>query len=116
MEQLSGFAYFPVQFTKDAVVHDQTEVTRLKEFLRQDRTTDLIVISHGWNNNMDQAKDLYAKFFANFRSALTSDRLRGSRTVGGPSSACCGPPRSSKRRNSFRAAPPGPVRWSEWPP
>lgn len=71
MEQLSGFAYFPVQFTKDAVVHDQTEVTRLKEFLRQDRTTDLIVISHGWNNNMGQAKDLYAKFFANFRSALT---------------------------------------------
>ena len=35
MEQLSGFPYFPVQFTKDAAVHDQADVTALKEFLRQ---------------------------------------------------------------------------------
>ncbi len=75
MGQLSGFSFFPVQFTKDAAVHDQAEVAALKEFLRQDGTTDLIVISHGWNNNMEEAKGLYDRFFANLRSLLDSGRL-----------------------------------------
>lgn len=77
MEQLSGFSYFPVQFTKDAAVHDQAEVTALKEFLRPGGTTDLIVISHGWNNNMEEAKGLYGRFFANLRALLDSGSLAG---------------------------------------
>lgn len=75
MEQLSGFSYFPVEFTKDAAVHNQADVTALKEFLRQDGTTDLIVISHGWNNNMEEAKGLYSRFFANLRSLLDAGTL-----------------------------------------
>ncbi len=77
MEQLSGFPYFPVQFTKDAAVHDQADITALKEFLQQSGTTDLVVISHGWNNNMEEAKTLYARFFANMRSLLDGGSLAG---------------------------------------
>lgn len=77
MEQLSGLAYFPVQFTKDAGVHNQAEVTALKEFLRRGTTTDLLVISHGWNNNMDEAKELYARFFANLRALIDAGTVAG---------------------------------------
>lgn len=77
MEQLSGFSYFPVQFTKDATVHTQAEVTVLKDYLAQDGTTDLMVISHGWNNNMEEAKGLYAAFLANLRALLTAGSPAG---------------------------------------
>lgn len=70
MEQLSGFPYFPVQFTKEAAVHNQADVAALQDFLQREGTTDLIVISHGWNNNMEEAKALYASLFANVRSLL----------------------------------------------
>jgi hypothetical protein len=70
MEQLSGFPYFPVQFTKEAAVHNQADVAALQDFLKREGTTDLIVISHGWNNNMEEAKALYASLFANVRSLL----------------------------------------------
>jgi len=72
MEHLSGFPYFPVQFTKDAGIHYQADVAALQQFIRQDGTTDLVVISHGWNNNMQEAKDLYTRFFANLRSLFDS--------------------------------------------
>ena len=75
MEQLSGFAYFPVEFTKDAAVHDQADVTALQEYVQREGTTDLIVISHGWNNNMEEAKALYAEFLRNFRSLLDAGSL-----------------------------------------
>lgn len=32
--------------------------------------TDLIVISHGWNNNIDEARALYTAFFQNFQLML----------------------------------------------
>lgn len=77
MEQFSGFPYFPVQFTKEAALFSQAEVTALKDFLRQGVTTDLIVISHGWNNNMDEAKELYARFFANLRALIDAGTIVG---------------------------------------
>ncbi|MGC3976143.1 MAG: hypothetical protein QM771_17410 [Nitrospira sp.] len=75
MEQLSGFPYFPVEFTKDAAVHDQADVTALQEFVQRDGTTDLIVFSHGWNNNMEEAKALYVTFLGNFRSVVDAGTL-----------------------------------------
>lgn len=77
MEQLSRFSYFPVQFTKDAGIHDHAEITAVQQFLRQDKTTDLVVISHGWNNNMQEAKDLYSAFLANLHTFLDSGTPSG---------------------------------------
>ncbi len=75
MEKLSEFPYFPLQFTKDASIHNQAEVTALQEFLRRENTTDLVVISHGWNNNMEEAKELYTRFLTNLRLLLGSGAL-----------------------------------------
>ncbi len=77
MAQLSGFDYFPVQFTKDAALHDAAETQALKGHLAQGGVTDLLVISHGWNNDMQEARELYAALLANVKSLLDEGRVPG---------------------------------------
>ena len=70
MATLQGFPYFPVEFTKDGTVADPAQVDALVAGLTGLACTDLLVISHGWNNDMDEAQNLYDAFFAQFRQAL----------------------------------------------
>ena len=72
MKTLSGFPYFEVQFTKDGAVHDGAEVTAVQDFLGQKTATDLLLISHGWNNDLNDARELYARFLASLRTVLTA--------------------------------------------
>jgi hypothetical protein len=39
--------------------------------------TDLFVISHGWNNNMEEARSLYKSFFAQIRTEINNNRPAG---------------------------------------
>ena len=70
MQTVGGFSYFEVEFTKDGAVSDPAQVTALHDFLLQGGTTDLLTISHGWNNDMADARDLYARFLAAVRRVL----------------------------------------------
>jgi hypothetical protein len=70
MKIISGFPYFEVQFTKDGDVDDAAEVKAVRGFLTEPNGTDLLVISHGWNNDMNDARKLYAKFLACLRTVL----------------------------------------------
>lgn len=72
MADLQGFPYFPIEFTKDGQVSDPAQVTALLAGLRQAAPTDLLVLSHGWNNDMNEAKSLYDRFMAQFRQVLAS--------------------------------------------
>src|SRR3954453_13450117 len=65
MADLSGFTYCEVQFTRDGVVFDEGEVTALLDALDAQDITDLVAISHGWNNDLPTARKLYATLFAN---------------------------------------------------
>ena len=58
MKTVSGFPYFEVQFTKGGDVDDGAEVSALRDYLEKPNATDLIVISHGWNNDMSDARKL----------------------------------------------------------
>jgi hypothetical protein len=69
---LSEFPSFEVQFTKEGEVHNRKEVEEGLKLLEERGVTDLIVISHGWNNDMSQARSLYERFFDAFRKALGS--------------------------------------------
>ena len=77
MKTLSGFPYFEVQFTKDGVAHDGAEVTAVQDFLGQKTATDLLLISHGWNNDLNDARDLYARFLASLRAVLDQGVVPG---------------------------------------
>ena len=74
MELLSQFPFFPVEFDKSAKLVKSQQVDDLKAALRGG-TTDLIVISHGWNNDIADAKDLYARFLATARQLIDAGQL-----------------------------------------
>lgn len=70
MKTVAGFPYFEVEFTRDGGVFQPAEVDALHDFIAQGKATDLIVMSHGWNNDMAAARDLYSRFFNCVRRVL----------------------------------------------
>ena len=77
METLHGFPYFRVEFNKTGKVVDPDQVKALTDFLGEGDTTDLFVISHGWNNDMKEAHNLYSNFFARVRQVLDDGAVAG---------------------------------------
>ncbi|GAB2942204.1 alpha/beta hydrolase [Hymenobacter coalescens] len=63
MSKIAEFPFFRVQFTKEGQVFQGAETQRLLDYLRATAghppVTDLLVISHGWNNDMAEAQKLY---------------------------------------------------------
>jgi predicted alpha/beta-hydrolase family hydrolase len=55
---------FDLEFTKDGSVHQQQQVTSLLSGLTG--ASDLLVLVHGWNNDLDDARKLYNDFIASF--------------------------------------------------
>ncbi|HEV2126767.1 MAG TPA: hypothetical protein VGW38_28760, partial [Chloroflexota bacterium] len=77
MQELSGFPYFEVQFTKHGTVHDEREVAEVRDCLAQQPVTDLFVIAHGWNNDLNDARGLFRAFFARVREVVDSGLVPG---------------------------------------
>ncbi len=77
IQNIFGFPYFEVQFNKKGKVHDEKEVTAVTKFLAEGGTTDLFIISHGWNNDRNEARDLYCKFFKYMREVLEDKVVPG---------------------------------------
>ena len=69
MNSISGIPYVAARFDKDGAALNKQEVTLPAG------TTDVIVVSHGWNNTDEQAERLYTDLFANF-AAVASDQLQ----------------------------------------
>jgi len=71
MSELAGFPYFELQVDKAGSVVDPAQPKALLEHLAVGDATDLLVMSHGWNNNIDQARELYQGFFGALQHLLT---------------------------------------------
>lgn len=82
MEKLAGFPYAAVEFGKDGSALSSNDLAAIKSGLKDEAVTDLIVISHGWNNDKADARSLYERFFAALRSALQANPAYGNRTYG----------------------------------
>jgi hypothetical protein len=52
------------------VIHDQPEMDALLGLLEQEHVTDLFAVSHGWNNDMADARELYAALFQSVHARL----------------------------------------------
>jgi hypothetical protein len=72
METLQAFPFFPVEFTKEGGLADQAQADAVLAGLAATQATDLIVMSHGWNNDMADARDLYQKFLGEASALLTN--------------------------------------------
>lgn len=77
MDPITGFPYFPVEFDKRGKVAKEQQVEQLRSHLNGSGTTDLIVISHGWNNDIAEAEDLYHELLKNARSLIDENKIAG---------------------------------------
>ncbi|RYE05506.1 MAG: hypothetical protein EOP33_05720 [Rickettsiaceae bacterium] len=61
---------FLVEFAKDGTLFNVAQATALLSGLHAAQATDLLVISHGWNNDMAEAQALYKAFLDQVRAVL----------------------------------------------
>ncbi|MCH9651742.1 MAG: alpha/beta hydrolase [Deltaproteobacteria bacterium] len=59
MTELSGFPFFEVEFDKKGAVDDPQQAQAVVDFVASGEVTDLFVFSHGWNNDLAEARELY---------------------------------------------------------
>ena len=75
--QLFNFPYFEVQFNKSAQISNPNEVQKLIEYLNNQSVSDLLVMSHGWNSDIADARGLYNRFFKAMRQVLDANQVSG---------------------------------------
>jgi hypothetical protein len=80
------FPFFPVEVTKDGKPFQPDETDKLLAALKDSKPpTDLFVMSHGWNNNLEEAKQLYAGL-----AGQVAKQISGQPSLAGRSFAICG--------------------------
>src|SRR5215207_2381863 len=72
MADIAGLPYTEAQFNEKGAVESQVTLPQ--------GTTDLFFISHGWNNDADEARALYRAFFQSFVAVAQPNDLPG-RTI-----------------------------------
>ena len=74
MDEIAGIPYVEASFDKNGQGPEKGTVLPAG-------VTDLIIMSHGWNNNKSKAEDLYNSFFASFAAAAQPNDLSGRKLV-----------------------------------
>ena len=100
MTTINGLPYYEIDFNADGTLNTTTGNGDggLAAAVAAGGITDLFVLSHGWNNGVDSARDLYQAMFS-----LLADQLGTTNTPVRPSA-------SSGRRCSYPTTTPPPPR------
>jgi hypothetical protein len=77
--EVKGLPFFPIEFDKKARLVDPDQTFALDSFIKTGGVTDLLVLSHGWNNDEAQAMRLYKHLLSSI--AKEADDDFGARTV-----------------------------------
>jgi hypothetical protein len=64
-ERIGGMRVFPVAFDSRQQLVEPAQVVALRDHLGHGTVTDLLVVSHGWNNDAADALSLYEKLLSN---------------------------------------------------
>lgn len=59
MDTLAGFPYLKAEFDRRAKALDPSLAQNVNQWISAHGSTDLLVFSHGWNNDIAEASDLY---------------------------------------------------------
>jgi len=110
------FSLFEVEFNKDGTVHDQNQAKALMDFLGQGSVSDLFVISHGWNNDMADARGLYSRFFECMRAVINLGTVGGISTRNFAVLAVLWPQRNLRNRILFPVARQAGLSYYQRPP
>jgi hypothetical protein len=82
MDTISGLPFFPLEITKDGRLFSAPQKSAIENAAGQSgagKLTDFFVISHGWNNDMADARSLYDGLFANVSALMPKHVLLASR-------------------------------------
>src|SRR5215211_6102906 len=79
---IAGFPVQEIQFKKDGTILDPTAAQALHQMIDDRHLTDLLVMSHGWNNNLDEARGLYTAWLGDLANAPTTATWSAKRTLG----------------------------------
>jgi hypothetical protein len=77
MERIADIPFFEIEFRKSGQLHTSDAMNEVASFLRDNAITDLLVCSHGWNNDKADARALYEGFFGNAALHLAADAALG---------------------------------------
>jgi predicted alpha/beta hydrolase family esterase len=69
MSDIAGIPYVEAQFDTNGILEKEVNLPA--------GVTDLFVMSHGWNNNSAEARELYGRFFKNFVAVAQPNDLTG---------------------------------------
>ncbi|MEO8595707.1 MAG: hypothetical protein ABI759_20475 [Candidatus Solibacter sp.] len=69
MSDIAGIPYVEAQFDKNGILQNPVTLPA--------GVTDLFVMSHGWNNNAEDARGLYRRLFTNFVAVAAPNDLPG---------------------------------------
>lgn len=69
------FPYAEVEFTSTGALHDDAQQRTAIDTVRQAEATDVLVLAHGWNNDMSAARRLFEKLTDNLAEVM--DRVPG---------------------------------------
>jgi pimeloyl-ACP methyl ester carboxylesterase len=72
MQTRSGYGYAELAFDKHASVVDRSSYDELLDAVGRDEIDDVVVLVHGWNNDMADARLLYQRLAVEFRSVADS--------------------------------------------
>ena len=70
--KIAGFPFFSLEMTKQGEIAYENQLKALTAGVVQGEhaPTDLLVLSHGWNNDMEEAENLYRTLLTNLAAAL----------------------------------------------
>jgi hypothetical protein len=74
MAEVAGFPYFELQFNKEGKMFDPNELQQAVTSISRGGITDLFVISHGWNNDMAEARALYRELLGRVREVINGGK------------------------------------------
>ena len=70
MGEIAGFHVDEIEFTRDGPAADPGRADAFVGSVEQREPTDLLVLAHGWNNDMAQARTLFAAWLEVARAAI----------------------------------------------
>ena len=71
--EVKGLPFFPIEFDKKARLVDADQTFALDSFIKTGGVTDLLVVSHGWNNDEAQAMILYKNLVSSISKEADDD-------------------------------------------
>lgn len=73
--------FFEIEFDREAGQANTEQWSTLQTELTTGNYTDILILSHGWNNDMDEAKDLYANLLSLIQNELGKKDISGKKFI-----------------------------------